>query len=67
MLYRGLTVGDTEFLVQIADMRFDGGCRYFQLACNLLIAVTGVNQPQDLPFTLGQRAGADQLWHFRMI
>jgi hypothetical protein len=33
----------------------------------LFIAVTGVNQPQDLPFTLGQRAGADQFWHFRMI
>lgn len=26
-----------------------------------------LTRTQDLPFTLGQRAGADQLWHFRMI
>ena len=67
MLHGSLTVGDAEFLVQIADMRLDGGCRHFQFTRYLLIAITGVNQPQDLPFTLGQRAGADQFWHFRMI
>lgn len=67
MLYGSLTVGDTEFLVQITDMRLDGGRRHFQFTRNLFVAVTGVNQPQYLPFALGQRTGADKFWYFRMI
>nr|AUN36466.1 carbon starvation protein A [uncultured bacterium] len=66
-LYRILAMGHAEFLIQIADMRFDGGCRDFQFSGNLLIAVTRVDQPQYLPFTLRQRAGADQFRYFRMI
>lgn len=67
VLYRILAMGHAEFLIQIADMRFDGGCRDFQFSGNLLIAVTRVDQPQYLPFTLRQRAGADQFRYFRMI
>ena len=48
-------------------MRFDGGCRHVQLAGNLLVAVARVDKPQNLPLTLGERAGADKLRHFRMI
>ncbi len=67
VLYRILAMGHAEFLIQIADMRFDGGCRDFQFSGNLLIAVTRVDQPQYLPFTLRQRAGADQFRYFRTI
>ena len=39
MLHRILTVRHAQLLIQIADMRFDGGCRHRQLTGNLLIAV----------------------------
>jgi hypothetical protein len=65
LLYRFLAMGYAQLLVQVTDMGFDGGSRHVQFAGNLIVAVAGINQPQNLPFALRQRAGADQfryLW-----
>ena len=59
VLDRILTVRHAQFLIQITDMRLDGGRRYRQFASDLLVAVAGIDQPQHLPFALRQRAGAD--------
>ena len=66
MLHRILAMCDAELLVQIADVRLDGRCRDGQLSGDLLVAVARINQSQNLPFALGQRAGADKFRHFRV-
>ena len=55
MLYRILTMRHTQLLIQITNVRFDGGRRHRQLTGNLLVAVAGIDQPQHLPFPLGER------------
>ena len=59
-------MGHAELLVQVADVRLDGGSRHVQLTGDLVVAVAGIDQPQHLPFALGERAGADQLRHLRV-
>ena len=39
MLHRVLTVRHAQLLIQIANVRFDGGCRHRQLTGYLLVAV----------------------------
>ena len=39
MLHRILTVRHAQLLIQIANVRFDGGRRHRQLTGNLLVAV----------------------------
>ncbi len=48
-------------------MGFDGGCRHVQFTGNLLVAVAWIDKPQHLPLTLGERAGTDELRHFRVV
>ena len=48
MLHRILSMRHTQLLIQIADMRFDGGRRHRQLAGNLLVAIAGIDQPENL-------------------
>ena len=43
MLHRVLTVGDAQFLIQVANMGLDGGGRHVKLAGNLLVAVAGLD------------------------
>lgn len=45
VLYRVLTVRDAEFLVEVADMRLNGGRGHRQFAGNLFVAVTGIDKP----------------------
>ena len=45
MLNGILAVRDAQFLIQIANMRFNRGGRDIQFAGNLLVAVTGIDKP----------------------
>ena len=66
MLHRILAVRHAKLLVQVADMRLNGRRGNSQLTGNLLVAVARINQTENLPFTLGQRAGTDQLRDVRV-
>ncbi len=67
MLNGILAVRHPQLLIQVTDMRFNRSGGHVQLTGNLLVAVAGIDKSQDLPFALGQRAGADKLRHFRVV
>ncbi len=66
LLHCLLAMRDAHFLIQIADISFDGGGGDIQLGRDLVVTVVGINHCQHPALPMRQRAGSNQFGYLRM-